>query len=314
MTNINPLVSIIIPVYNGEDFLEDAIKSALSQTYHNIEVLIINDGSIDNTENIAFKYQNKVRYYRKDNGGVSSALNLGLKMMNGIYFSWLSHDDLYSENKIKEQMAIARKHNFNKNLIIGSSVSIINFEGNVIRQKKGKKEIDVLKGDKLYSHILTKNLNGCSLLLHKEKLDLTNGFPIDYKYIQDTITWANLVDDQTTYIKSNLFLVKNRVHSNQQSVKISHMLKIETKRFVEDTLSNNPTLNNYRIKSLHLFYVKYNGLKGVRKMFAENGHNISLFNLFYIIPISVKYKFLNILKKTYWRIVRFKSGEKNAQK
>ena len=90
----NPKVSIIIPCYNGEKYLKNAIDSALSQSYENIEVIVVNDGSEDDTEKIALEYGKKIRYFKKKNGGVSSALNLGIKEMEGEYFSWLSHDEL----------------------------------------------------------------------------------------------------------------------------------------------------------------------------------------------------------------------------
>ena len=78
-----PLVSIIIPVYNGSDYLKEAIESALAQTYSNIEILVVNDGSCDDgkTEEIALSYKDRIRYITKPNGGVSSALNLGIAQM-----------------------------------------------------------------------------------------------------------------------------------------------------------------------------------------------------------------------------------------
>ena len=84
-----PLVSIIIPVYNGSNYLAEAIDSALNQTYDNCEIIVINDGSNDNgaTERIAKSYGNKIKYYSKENGGVASALNFGINMMEGEYFS-----------------------------------------------------------------------------------------------------------------------------------------------------------------------------------------------------------------------------------
>ena len=91
MTDISlPKVSIVIPVYNGSDYLGEAIDSALTQTYPNIEILIVNDGSNDGgaTERIARSYGDKVRYVSKDNGGVASALNLAIREMKGDYFSW----------------------------------------------------------------------------------------------------------------------------------------------------------------------------------------------------------------------------------
>ena len=75
----NPLVSIVIPVYNGEEYIEEAIESALNQTYKNIEIIVVNDGSIDNTQNIVKTYEDKILYYEKENGGVATALNLADK-------------------------------------------------------------------------------------------------------------------------------------------------------------------------------------------------------------------------------------------
>ena len=73
-------VSIIIPVYNGSNYLKEAIESALAQTYDNVEVLVVNDGSNDGgaTEQIALSYGERIRYFKKENGGVASALNVGI--------------------------------------------------------------------------------------------------------------------------------------------------------------------------------------------------------------------------------------------
>lgn len=100
----SPLVSIVIPVYNGADYLGEAIDSALMQTYGNIEVIVVNDGSNDETDAIARSYGDKIRYYSKKNGGVATALNLGIENMRGEYFSWLSHDDIYMPEKIELQI------------------------------------------------------------------------------------------------------------------------------------------------------------------------------------------------------------------
>ena len=88
----NPKVSIIIPVYNGSNYLKEAIDSALNQTYANVEVIVVNDGSNDNgkTEALAKSYGDRIKYCYKENGGVASALNYGIKTMHGQYFSWLS--------------------------------------------------------------------------------------------------------------------------------------------------------------------------------------------------------------------------------
>ena len=79
----HPLVSIVIPVYNGANYMREAIDSALAQTYKNIEVIVVNDGSTDNTDEIAKSYGDKIRYFKKENGGVATALNLGIREMRG---------------------------------------------------------------------------------------------------------------------------------------------------------------------------------------------------------------------------------------
>ena len=102
----NPLVTIVIPVYNGANYLNESISSALEQTYKNIEIIVVNDGSTDDgeTEKIALSYGDKIKYLSKPNGGVSSALNLCIENMKGEWLSWLSHDDLYYPTKVEEEV------------------------------------------------------------------------------------------------------------------------------------------------------------------------------------------------------------------
>jgi glycosyltransferase involved in cell wall biosynthesis len=100
-------VSIVIPVYNGADYLREAVDSALGQTYPRTEVIVVNDGSTDEgrTDAIARSYGARIRYFTKANGGVSTALNLGIREMTGEWFVWLSHDDLFHPRRIEQVMA-----------------------------------------------------------------------------------------------------------------------------------------------------------------------------------------------------------------
>jgi len=101
-----PLVTIVIPVFNGSNYLKEAIDSALAQTYKNLEIVVVNDGSLDKglTEAIALGYGDQLRYFSKQNGGTSTALNLGIRNMRGDYFCWLSHDDLYHPECVEAQI------------------------------------------------------------------------------------------------------------------------------------------------------------------------------------------------------------------
>ena len=137
----NPKVSIVIPVYNGANFLTEAIDSALSQSYRNIEIIVINDGSDDGneTDKIARSYGDTIQYYHKKNGGVASALNLGIQKMTGDYFSWLSHDDVYDNKKIGTQIDYLKKRG-SKEIITFSNFKQIDSESRVINETRINKK------------------------------------------------------------------------------------------------------------------------------------------------------------------------------
>jgi glycosyltransferase involved in cell wall biosynthesis len=98
------LVTVIIPVFNGERYLSEAIDSVLNQSYRPIEVVILDDGSTDNTAVIAKRYLPSIKYYYQPNGGIASALNHGIAQSEGEYLSFLDADDLWLPDKLTIQM------------------------------------------------------------------------------------------------------------------------------------------------------------------------------------------------------------------
>ncbi|HWW76647.1 MAG TPA: glycosyltransferase family 2 protein, partial [Pyrinomonadaceae bacterium] len=98
-----PTVSVILPVYNGENYLRCAVESVLAQTLRDYELIVVDDGSKDSTPSIAAGYGDRVRYVRQENGGVGAAFNHGLRLARGRYVSWLSHDDLFMPEKLEAQ-------------------------------------------------------------------------------------------------------------------------------------------------------------------------------------------------------------------
>lgn len=107
MTKNNSIVSIIMPVYNGEKFIAAAIQSVLNQTYKHWELIIINDGSKDKTEDVILNFSDtRIQYFKHDNKGVSVARNKGLSKMKGDYFCFLDSDDLLSPRSIEARLAV----------------------------------------------------------------------------------------------------------------------------------------------------------------------------------------------------------------
>ena len=106
LLNVNNKISVIIPTYNRENLIGKAITSALNQTYKNLEVLIIDDGSTDNTKEIIDKFSDKrVKYIKlKENLGGSNARNIGIKMATGKFISFQDSDDIFYPNKLEFQI------------------------------------------------------------------------------------------------------------------------------------------------------------------------------------------------------------------
>ncbi len=200
-----PLVSIIIPVYNGSNYLKEAIESALDQTYKNIEIIVVNDGSTDEgkTEEIAFSYGDRITYLVKSNGGSSSALNYGIKHMKGEWFSWLSHDDLYYKNKVECEIEAVRsitEDYSDEKYIFFSAYDLINEAGKFIRranieqEKRKSEQINQCNqiGRIVAVQMSEYSFHGCSCLIHKKAVQAVGFFDESLKYVNDSDMWFRL--------------------------------------------------------------------------------------------------------------------------
>lgn len=104
------LVSIIVPIYNNENYIVRCVKSIMQQTYHNLEIILINDGSSDRSEEICKDLQKsdfRIKYYYQENAGPSAARNLGLKMATGDFISFVDSDDYIEKNFIENMIKSA---------------------------------------------------------------------------------------------------------------------------------------------------------------------------------------------------------------
>src|SRR6476660_1471039 len=103
MTEEKPLVSVIIPVYNGTCYLRAALESVFAQTYRPFEVIVVDDGSLDDSGVIAQSFDD-VRYIHQENQGVAAARNNGIEVARGEFLAFLDQDDLWTPEKLKLQM------------------------------------------------------------------------------------------------------------------------------------------------------------------------------------------------------------------
>lgn len=133
---MNYLISIIVPIYNVDKYLEECIESLKNQTYKNLEIILINDGSADNSEQICreeAKQDNRIVFINKKNGGAASAKNKGLKVAKGDYITFVDSDDFIEPDMIEYMVNKIKK--YNSDII---QCSFINLYKNTERFKQDK--------------------------------------------------------------------------------------------------------------------------------------------------------------------------------
>jgi len=139
------MVSVVIPVYNSEKFLRESIESVLNQTYKNLEVIAIDDGSTDNSLNILKQYSNKIIIISQSNHGLVYSLNAGSKKMQGKWFKWFSPDDILQPNAI--EILVQRATKLPENSIVYSNWELIDENGKKLRNFSETNHNDLEKFD-----------------------------------------------------------------------------------------------------------------------------------------------------------------------
>lgn len=210
---VDPKVSIVIPVYNGTDYLREAIDSALAQTYRNIEVVVVNDGSRDGgqTDEIARSYGDRIRYIHKENGGVATALNTGIRAMEGELFSWLSHDDRYLPEKVERQVDCLKKEG--GACIVYSDFELIDEQSKVFAVDRREA---IAPEDFLYALITLGHVNGCTTLIPKSCFEESGLFDEALKTTQDYALWFAFAQ-KYRFVQLREVLVQSRAHPGQGS-------------------------------------------------------------------------------------------------
>ena len=265
----HPLVSIIIPAYNASNYLEKAIQCALNQTYNNIEIIVVNDGSKDNnkTKNIAMKYKNKIKYIEKENGGVSSALNVGIDNMKGEYFAWLSHDDLISPNHIEIMINYLSYHK-NEDVIPYVAFNICDENGNLMLDKTIIAQLhffdykmSVVKN--MYT-LLQGEINGGSVLIPKKAFKEFGKFDESLLISQEREMWSRLI---SKYQFINIPYATATIRSHSKQVTSNNDVMQETNRKNLEILKKIPEdiMNELEGSKMNFYIV-------MRRFYENNGY------------------------------------------
>lgn len=280
-------VSVIIPVYNSEKYINQCIDSVLDQTYNNIELILINDGSTDNSLEILKKYKSKfsqIKIINQNNSGVSYSRNIGLKTATGDYIMFIDSDDIIIKNYIEQMMEYLQKNNLD---IIKSSYKKFKKDIsnciNVSFFKENYKIINKNEINKLF--IETTNFNSsCMQIINKKiidnnKIEFENniGFAEDFLFTYKVFEVANKIG----YINNNGYVCRENIKSISRTGQINKQIKncLDTIKSYKilyndknyEDVSNKILLHiTYLIRSISVKNISYNTFKNELCKFFDN--------------------------------------------
>jgi glycosyltransferase involved in cell wall biosynthesis len=185
-----PKVSVVLAVYNGAAFVSEAVKSILNQTFSNFELIIINDGSLDNSEKVLdlFNDSRIIRIKNEKNLGLINSLNAGIKIARGEYIARMDADDISVPNRFEKQVEFLEN---NKNIgVLGTAVYCIDKKGLIISK---------LTQPLLHEAIVWKMCFECALIhpsvMMRKSVLLEDGpYDLEFKHIEDTELWMRLLE------------------------------------------------------------------------------------------------------------------------
>jgi glycosyltransferase involved in cell wall biosynthesis len=181
-----PSVSVIIPTHNRASMVKEAIQSVLSQTYKDFELIVVDDGSTDNTHELVTSLSDKVVYVYQPNNGRSSARNHGIRLARGKYIAFLDSDDLFLPTKLQKQVSLMEKNN--DYLLSHTSYQHINAEGDYIGE---------VKSGTFSGNVYPKIIRRCviatpTVMVRSEALSEDTSFNETISIGEDAILWIQL--------------------------------------------------------------------------------------------------------------------------
>ena len=210
-----PLISVVIPAYNAEQFLDETLESVLSQTYENWECIIVNDGSTDKTEFIAKKWCEKdarFRYFYKENSGASDTRNLGIKEARGEYIAFLDADDLYMPNFL--EICLENLVEKDVDLVAPKMLEFRDVRNGVIEDEDKKDYL--YSGKEGIALFLHSNRLTMALLCKKSVMDEVGGFTW-HKKAEDLHCWLKVLFAGYKIYRLGEYYAYRRMHNNSWS-------------------------------------------------------------------------------------------------
>lgn len=219
-----PLVTVIVPCYNHEKFIRESILSVLNQEYRRIELIVIDDGSNDQSINIILKLKEELdfTFISQENKGVSNVLNKGLAMAKGEYIAFLASDDYWLPNKVFSQIAFFRNHPEFK--MVFSNAYIVDNKSKIIGQFQNSFSIPFPVVSFKDIALGKKTVPALTVMVHKEVFLSIGGFD-ENLMIEDWDMWLRIADRYHIGGVNDVLACYRKHNSNISLIRLEDMTK-----------------------------------------------------------------------------------------
>lgn len=230
-----PEVSVVIPTYNSAQYVVEAVESVLAQTYQDFEILVIDDGSTDETEQVMRSYPAPVRYIRQQNGGVARARNRGIQESRGRYVAFLDADDTWLLCKLERQLeALQQQPQYRA---CYAAFTVVDATLNPLGISRSRRQASALEDLLLRGNVLA---TPSTVICERSLFDLVGGFDPALSQCADWDMWVRLAA-QTEFLYLDEPFVTYRQHGTNMSRNAplleSDSLQVLTKGFAMPGLS-----------------------------------------------------------------------------
>lgn len=259
----NPLISVIIPIYNGEKFLEECVNSVLEQNYKEIELLLVDDGSTDSSAIICDHYATldfRVRVFHKENKGVGDSRNVGLINSKGNWVFFCDADDrLMSTSCLEAMIGVALSLQAD---VVRCDYYAIDEKGRILKWKKENTQNQKYSGAAMNASSFMKNILdneffSCCSLFKKEVIDFNKiKFPLEIKYGEDKFFWIILLPHLgiCTYLSTPFY--GYRKHQNSVSYKKTEIKIVDSLSVIKLLMKQYDFITDYNLKEQYLENLK----------------------------------------------------------
>jgi glycosyltransferase involved in cell wall biosynthesis len=287
-----PNVSVIIPTYNRASMVIEAVESVLNQTYKDIELIVVDDGSTDNTEDVLRPYFGRITYIKQENRGNAAARNMGLKEAKGELIAFNDSDDLWVEDKLEKEVRYLEEHP-DVDMVCGNGIIFGNTKdaGRLVISQSRAESLE-RKGISIKDIFMKSTIRTPTVVIRKMVIDALGGFDGNLRVCVDGDFSLRLLGGgyKATFINDVFF--KLRKHDDNLSAdreqRLLHSIKI-----IKKLLSEKPELEGIIGReniNKRLAYRYYRLAKTYRKKGKVNAAFESITNAISLRPYSLIYR------------------------